>query len=51
MTSDRPYRRAMSTPQAVDELRRHAGPQFDPEVVETLLEIVTGDEPDHAPAA
>ena len=33
MTSDRPYRRAMPADQAVAELLRHAGTQFDPEVI------------------
>jgi len=37
MTSDRPYRRALSPEQAVDEIRRGAGSQFDVVVVETLL--------------
>jgi response regulator RpfG family c-di-GMP phosphodiesterase len=37
MTSDRPYRRALSREHAVEELRRNAGTQFDPRVVETLL--------------
>jgi diguanylate cyclase (GGDEF)-like protein len=37
MTSDRPYRRAMSLERAKAELRRHAGSQFDPAVVEALL--------------
>jgi putative nucleotidyltransferase with HDIG domain len=37
MLSDRPYRAAL-TPAAVEaELRRHAGAQFDPEVVATIL--------------
>jgi len=36
MTSDRPYRRAMSGEVAVDELRRGAGSQFDPGVVEAF---------------
>jgi diguanylate cyclase (GGDEF)-like protein len=40
MTSDRPYRRAMSCEEAFAELRRHAGTQFDPRVVEALLEVV-----------
>jgi diguanylate cyclase (GGDEF)-like protein len=40
MTSDRPYRRAMSLEEARAELRRHAGTQFDPRVVEALLELV-----------
>jgi HD-GYP domain-containing protein (c-di-GMP phosphodiesterase class II) len=38
--SDRPYRSAMSASEAVAELRRHAGTQFDPRVVEALLEVV-----------
>ena len=33
MTSDRPYRRAVSADAAVAELRRHAGTQFDAEVI------------------
>jgi HD-GYP domain-containing protein (c-di-GMP phosphodiesterase class II) len=34
MTSDRPYRRAMSTSDALDELKMKAGTQFDPALVE-----------------
>ena len=37
MTSDRPYRRALSRADAVEELRRNAGTQFDPRVVGALL--------------
>jgi diguanylate cyclase (GGDEF)-like protein/putative nucleotidyltransferase with HDIG domain len=37
MTSDRPYRDAMTHAQAVAELSRHAGTQFDPQVVEVLI--------------
>ena len=33
MTSDRPYRRAMSAEHALGELRANAGSQFDPTVV------------------
>jgi diguanylate cyclase (GGDEF)-like protein len=40
MTSDRPYRRAMSAPQAWGELQAHAGTQFDERVVEALLDII-----------
>ena len=37
MTSDRPYRRAMSHERAVSELRSGSGRQFDPAVVVALL--------------
>ena len=38
MTTDRSYRRALSPANAVAELRRNAGTQFDPVVVEALIE-------------
>ena len=37
MTSDRPYRRALPSDVAHDELRRNAGTQFDPRIVDALL--------------
>ena len=40
MTSDRPYRKAMSFERAVAELRRHAGTQFDPAVVDALMDVL-----------
>ena len=39
MTSDRPYRAAMPTAEALEELRSHAGTQFDPVVVKAFLAI------------
>jgi HD-GYP domain-containing protein (c-di-GMP phosphodiesterase class II) len=36
MVSDRPYRRALSREDALTELRRCAGTQFDPAVVEAF---------------
>lgn len=40
MTSDRPYRRALSLERAVEEVRAGAGTQFDPVVVRAFLELV-----------
>jgi response regulator RpfG family c-di-GMP phosphodiesterase len=40
MTTDRVYRRAISQDDAFVELRRCAGQQFDPELVERFIEIV-----------
>ena len=40
MTSDRPYRKAMSRTDAIAELRRCAGTQFDPNLVEVFIEIL-----------
>jgi len=37
MTNDRPYRKAMSNEVALEEIRRCAGTQFDPEIVEIFL--------------
>ncbi len=39
MTTDRPYRKALSLSQAFAELQEHAGTQFDPVVVATLMRI------------
>ncbi|MEW6064291.1 MAG: HD domain-containing phosphohydrolase [Bacillota bacterium] len=38
MTNDRPYRKAMSREEALAELERNAGTQFDPEVVSAFIE-------------
>jgi diguanylate cyclase (GGDEF)-like protein len=40
MIADRPYRRAMPPTEAAAELRRGAGSQFDPEVVDALLDLL-----------
>ena len=37
LVSDRPYRAALDVVEAKEELRRHAGTQFDPAVVDALL--------------
>ncbi|MDR3589401.1 MAG: diguanylate cyclase [Negativicutes bacterium] len=44
MTSDRPYRRAMGQEEALAELARCSGEQFDPQIVPLFLEILASDE-------
>ena len=41
MVTDRPYRKGMQPWQAMDELRRGAGEQFDPEVVEVFEAVLS----------
>jgi putative nucleotidyltransferase with HDIG domain len=43
MTTDRPYRKAMSPEDAVAELRSNSGTQFEPRVVEALVAVVETD--------
>jgi ribonuclease P protein subunit RPR2 len=40
MTSDRPYRRALSLDHALEEIRSGAGTQFDPEVVRAFVDMM-----------
>jgi putative nucleotidyltransferase with HDIG domain len=40
MTADRPYRKAMDKKAAIEELRAHAGSQFDPRLVEIFISRV-----------
>jgi len=40
MTSDRPYRKALTAEQAVEELRHVAGSQLDPQLVEAFLAVI-----------
>ncbi len=40
MTSDRPYRQALSVAEALEELRAQAGRQFDPRVVDAFARVL-----------
>lgn len=40
LTNDRPYRQACSVDEAMEEIARGAGTQFDPRVVEALVRVV-----------
>src|SRR5204863_9584132 len=42
MTTDRPYRKRLSTAEALRRRREGAGTQFDPRVVEVYLRVLVG---------
>lgn len=44
MISDRPYRKALTVENAVDEIIRNAGTQFDPKVVDAFLKCIQGEQ-------
>lgn len=44
MTSDRPYRAAITCKQALAEIRRCTGSQFDPDVVEVFMQLASASE-------
>jgi len=43
MTADRPYRKAFQVKKAVREIQRHAGSQFDPEIVKLFMDVLKDD--------
>jgi len=46
MTTDRPYRKALTREVAFEELMRGAGTQFDPKVVKAFMEVLEQEEKD-----
>ena len=44
MTSDRPYRPALSVEIAVQELEKGSGKQFDPDITEVFIKLIKSDE-------
>ena len=40
MVTDRPYRKALSKEEAIEELKRNKGKQFDPEIVDLFLRVL-----------
>jgi HD-GYP domain-containing protein (c-di-GMP phosphodiesterase class II) len=44
MTNDTAYRKRMSVKEAVSELRKNAGTQFDPEIIDVLIKILFPDQ-------
>ena len=51
MTSPRPYRDASSREKAIEELRRSASTQFDPELVEVFIGIIQAGLPEKVKAS
>lgn len=51
MTTNRVYRNAMSTEEAVDELKLCSGTQFDPQVVEVFVDLIEKGELEHVPGS
>ncbi len=43
MTTDRPYRKALSIDEAINELKRYAGIQFDPYLIDIFIEALKED--------
>src|SRR4030066_247969 len=44
MTNDRPYRKAMSNYEAIEEIKRESGSQFDPSLAKLFAEVLVDDD-------
>jgi HD-GYP domain-containing protein (c-di-GMP phosphodiesterase class II) len=44
MTNDRPYRKALSGQQAIDELNKGANHQFDPRLIKKFIDFLVSEE-------
>lgn len=42
MTNDRPYRKAMTKLEAIEEIKKESGSQFDPYLARLFMEVLTG---------
>lgn len=51
MTSDRPYRLAMANEDAMEEIIRNSGTQFDPEIVDAFIRVIERIRPTEEEAA
>src|SRR5690606_34357276 len=49
MTTERPYRKALTPERAVAELKSKAGVQFDPRVVEAFLQVLPAPDSENPP--
>ncbi len=43
MTNERPYRKAMSQEEAIEELKKRKGSQFDPNLIEKFVDMIVSD--------
>ncbi len=43
MTTDRPYRNALSYDEVINEFKKHRGTQFDPELTDVFIELINKD--------
>ncbi|GHG19096.1 hypothetical protein CBQ26_06685 [Deinococcus indicus] len=49
LTSERPYKEAWTVTAALEEMQRGSGTQFDPDIVERLIMMVTSNQPELKP--